>query len=342
MKLGSRPATFLLTALIVLAAGPSRPIAQPHADAAQRITITATPIRSFSRSEPDRRRFGRLEFLGGLVLASDAERFGGLSALSLDPDGKSLLALSDRAMWVRGRMVTDGDQPVGIADAELAPVLGSDGKPLAATNWYDTEALARDGGTLYVGIERVHRIVRFEYGTHGLAARAHAISVPPGMRELPNNQGIESLVFIPRGLPLGTTLIAISERGLDADGNIRGFLIGGRSPGTFSVRRSGEFDITDAALTPDGNLLILERHFSFTRGIGMRVRSIALADVKPGALLDGNVLIEAGNANEIDNMEALAVHRNAAGQTILTILSDDNLRPLQRTLLLRFALIEED
>jgi hypothetical protein len=73
----------------------------------------------------------------------------------------------------------------------------------------------------------------------------------------------------------------------------------------------------------------------------MRIRRVVLAQVKPGALLDGTVLIEAGNSHQIDNMEALAVHRNAAGETILTILSDDNLSKLQRTLLLRFALVEE-
>jgi hypothetical protein len=39
-------------------------------------------------------------------------------------------------------------------------------------------------------------------------------------------------------------------------------------------------------------------------------------------------------------MEALGVHRNAAGETILTIISDDNFNPLQRTILLRFALVE--
>ena len=43
---------------------------------------------------------------------------------------------------------------------------------------------------------------------------------------------------------------------------------------------------------------------------------------------------------EIDNMEALGVHRDGAGRTILTVMSDDNFNPLQRTLLLQFALTE--
>jgi hypothetical protein len=35
------------------------------------------------------------------------------------------------------------------------------------------------------------------------------------------------------------------------------------------------------------------------------------------------------------------VHRNAAGETIVTLISDDNFSVLQRTLLLQFALVEE-
>ncbi|MND00504.1 hypothetical protein D3C83_191450 [compost metagenome] len=53
------------------------------------------------------------------------------------------------------------------------------------------------------------------------------------------------------------------------------------------------------------------------------------------------MLIDAGNAHQIDNMEALAVHRSKAGETILTIVSDDNLSVWQRTVLLRFALPDD-
>jgi hypothetical protein len=49
-------------------------------------------------------------------------------------------------------------------------------------------------------------------------------------------------------------------------------------------------------------------------------------------------LIEADGSFQIDNMEGLSVHRNAAGEIILTLVSDDNYSRLQRTLLLQFAL----
>ncbi len=302
--------------------------------------VRAKPITSFDTRDPQRIRFGALEFRGGIELASDYQNFGGLSGLYMMPDGVRFLALSDRGRWLRGRIVAEGDKPVRIEDAEMAPILGADGRPLGARGWWDTESLAMDGGIAYVGVERVNQIVRFDYGRQGLQARGQPIPVPPGVKEMPRNQGLEALAFVPRGLPLAGTLIAISERGLDAAGNIRGFLIGGPAPGAFTVVRSDDFDITDAAITPAGDLLILERKFSIFRGAGMRIRKIALADVKPGAVLDGPVLILADRANQIDNMEALGVHRNAAGETILTIISDDNFNPLQRTILLRFALVQ--
>jgi hypothetical protein len=39
-------------------------------------------------------------------------------------------------------------------------------------------------------------------------------------------------------------------------------------------------------------------------------------------------------------MEGLAVHRSAAGDVVLTLVSDDNFSPVQRTLLLQFTLLE--
>jgi hypothetical protein len=164
--------------------------------------------------------------------------------------------------------------------------------------------------------------------------------VPPGVRGLPNNKGLEALVAVPRGLPLAGALIAISERGLTRDGNINAFLIGGPRPGTFALRRTADFDVSDAALLPSGDLLVLERKFSWTTGLFVRIRRIALLDIQPGALVDGRVLFEADLGYAIDNLEGLSVHRGPNGETVLTLVSDDNFSALQRTLLLQFTLAE--
>lgn len=73
----------------------------------------------------------------------------------------------------------------------------------------------------------------------------------------------------------------------------------------------------------------------------MRIRRLALSQVKPGALLDGPELIFADMGFQIDNMEGLAVHRAATGELVLTLISDDNFSPIQRNILLQFTLVGE-
>ena len=127
-----------------------------------RIAIQATPIAAFDNREPTQTRFGLLEFRGGLVLTSNDEAFGGISGIRVEPDGSHFLAVTDNGSWLRGRIVYRDGKPAGIADAEMAPILGPDGKPLAARGWYDVESLTERDGKFYIGIERVEQIVRFD------------------------------------------------------------------------------------------------------------------------------------------------------------------------------------
>lgn len=303
------------------------------------IAISAKPIDRFDFGDPSRARFGALEFRGGLALTSPSKLFGGISALRLQPDGAHFIALSDRGLWLRGRIVYDGNRPVAIADALMAPMLDPKGKP--AYRW-DTESIAADGGLLYVGIERRDFIMRFDYAGKGFLARAEPVAIPPDIKELPSNKGLEALVFVPRNFPLGGTLLAFSECGLNESGNLKAFLIGGSTPGSFSVQRTQGFDISDAALLPDGNILILERKFFLMEGVTIRIRRIRLTDIKAGSVVDGPIILETNGREEIDNMEALSVHRSASGETICTLMSDDNYSSIQRTLLLQFALINKE
>ena len=315
------------------------------AESPRAISVIASKIDAFEMRDQTRVRFGDLEFRGALELTSKERDFGGLSALLIDPDGERFLSLSDKGRWFRGRIVYRDGRPVGVDDVETAPMLGADGTPLSARGWYDTESLAQDGGAVYVGIERVNQIVRFDYGKDGLMARGEPIDLPPQAKALPFNKGIEALAFIPRGRPQGFelagTLIAMSERGLDSNGNILAFLIGGQRPGAFSIRRIGDFDISDATVLPGGDVVLLERSYSPAKGVGMRMRRVRQSDIKPGAVVDGRVMVEADMGYQIDNMEGVAVHRNAQGETILTVISDDNFSPIQRTLLIQFALVAE-
>src|SRR4029077_3219796 len=161
---------------------------------------------------------------------------------------------------------------------------------------------------VYVGLERVNQVLRFDFARGFTRSLGEVVPLAPAARKLPYNRGLEALVMVPRGFALAGTLIAISERGLDAGGNIIGFLVGGKAPGQFGVRRTENFDVSDAVLLPSGDLLLLERKFSLLGGMGIRIRRMALASFAPGAVIDGPSIFNADLGNEIDNMEGIDAH----------------------------------
>jgi hypothetical protein len=306
-------------------------------DAPVSIEVKASSIPWFDRHDHDRVRFGALEYRSGVVLTSSFPRFGGLSGLRLDAKGERFISFSDKGHWFTGRIVYEGRAMKGLADVEWAPMIGPSGKPITAHGWYDSESIAIDGSLVYIGLERVNKVLRFDFSKGFTRSRGEVVPLPAAASRLPNNKGLEALMFVPKGQPWAGTLIAISERGLDPNGNLIAFLVGGPTPGQFSVRRTEEFDVSDAVLL-GGDLLILERKFSWTSGIGIRIRRIPLGSVAPGAVIDGPSIFEADLGHEVDNMEGIDAHVTAEGETVLTMVSDDNFSMIQRTLLLQFTL----
>jgi hypothetical protein len=329
---GSLAALALL--LPLLASSPAPAQAVP-------IEITATPVERFDVTGLT--RFGPLEFRGGLVLSSPAEGFGGLSSLLLDPDGAHFIAASDRGSWLSGRILSEGDRPTGIAEARLAPMRVAGGGTLARRGRADVESLVRTKAGILAGIERKQEVWLFP-GADPLNATGRRLLSDPELAKLGNNESLEAMLAPPDAKP--APVIVIAEESPDDPAILPGFLFGPlkkpAATGRFAVRRTDEFSATDAALADDGMVYLLERRFDIFRGVAMRIRRFPLSEIRPGALIDGEVLISVSRVMAIDNMEALALHRNAAGELILTVLSDDNFSALQRTLLLRFAVVGPD
>ena len=144
-----------------------------------------------------------------------------------------------------------------------------------------------------------------------------------------------------RGASKGAT-VAFAERFTRGSGYHTGWIWAGGRPQRFQLRDIDGFNVTAAAALPDGGLLLLERYFTWSAGVKMRIRRLAAAEIRPGARLGGHVVVEADSGYEIDNMEGIAVHRGGRGETVVSLISDNNFnRFLQRTVLLQFALAGE-
>lgn len=314
---------------VVVSTAISKPTTLPEQPEA--LTVTATPIPRFKVNE-DGNRFGPLSFRGGLVLTSTYPAFGGISGFTLGAGGR-FLAVTDAGVLLSGQLDVEGDRPVGLSDVTAAALKDDAGRLQAQRGRGDSESLAVAPDAVYVGLEDVNEIWRYPRDPLGKSGTR----VPaPMVRDLRDNRGLESLAYVPSG-PLKGALIGIGEDGIVKGEDLPGFIIGGAAPGRFTIKKSGPFNATDLAIAPNGDMYLLERHFSLSTGVLMQVRRFALSEVKPGAVLTGTVLGSFDSGYEIDNMEGLAVTTNAAGETLLTMISDDNFSPIQRTILLRFA-----
>lgn len=303
------------------------------------IDVRAIPIRQFLVSS-DQTHFGALDFRGGLELVSRVGEFGSWSGLDFGADG-TLYAVADTGLWFTAKLVETNGMLTGLSDTQIAPLLGDNGKPFPTKRAGDAEGLRiaheKSGDRALVSFEQTTRI-RSYAGPTFAEATAKPVTLPKSVKGIRRNQGLESIAIAPAGGLLGGATVTIAERSLDDHGNHRGFVLSGPKAGTFSIRRSDELDITDAAFLPDGDLLILERRFSFSGGFALRIRRIDSGKIVPGATVDGAVLITASNGDQIDNLEGMALRTSATGETLITLISDNNGSMLQRTILLQFAL----
>jgi hypothetical protein len=306
-------------------------------------TIRASRIEQFLIGRAQQ-SFGEFEFAGGLVLTSPNRQFGGLSGIDIRADGKSFLAISDTGYWFSGTLERENGRLVGLADAQWAPMLNARGRPLGPKVRADAEGLrlttVNGRPAAYVSFEqanelRLYRAPSKEFSDLALA-RPEVIKFPRAGRKLVANRGLETMALAPAGGPLAGAPVLVAERSLDPAGNHRAWVVGGPLAGAFSVVRSGDYDVTDGAFLPNGDLLILERRVVVPYGVGMRLRRLPGDAIRPGAVVDGPVVLEADMLSQIDNMEGLAVSTDPDGRTRVTLVSDDNLSLLQRTLILEF------
>jgi len=297
------------------------------------IEVKAVPV-ALSEGDPTVRWLGALEYRGGLRVTSTHEQFGGWSGLHVSDDGATLTAIGDEGRWLTARLEYGPDGSLaGMSGAELGVLRSLDGQPLAEKRAQDAESLERlADGVWLVGFEHWHRLWTYRLGPRPLDGRPTTFTTPPGLETAPVNGGLEALAALPDG-----RLVALTEEMSD-----NGLLVGwvGRDGRweALRYRADGAPMPSGATALPTGDLLVLERAYAPLIGNTIRVRLVPAGQIAPAAVLEGRLLAEIKRPLTVDNFEGIATRRNEKGETLVYLLSDDNYNPLQRTLLLMFAL----
>ncbi len=304
---------------------------------------TAEPLALSARARhlnPDdfaQQRVGALLWRGGLKITSPDERWGGLSGLEVSADGRRMIAVSDRGSWFTVHLAYDkAGRLAGASDGRIGALSGKNGKPLEGKKRRDAESLAAAAdGSLLVAFERKHRIWRYPEALEPFARHPVALPKPPGLKDAPNNHGVEALTVL-----AGGGILAITQ-GADDAGDFAAYL---RRAGEWSRLRyragPGDFEPTGATLLPDGDVIVLERHFNWLGGLAIRLVRLKAANIRANRILIGREVARLKPPLTLDNLEGVAARRGPRGETLIYLVSDDNFSPLQDTLLLMFALEE--
>lgn len=325
-------------AIALLASVASAPAGSAGPASVEPIEISARPITEFQIGRADK-QFGPLEFVGGLEMTSPSRDFGALSAFRFLKAGGDFVGVADTGFWFFGTVVRDADRrPSGVRNFHMQQMVDGSGQPIDKKWEVDAEGLAVKDGIATVGFERNHRVAQFKIDPNDMKAPFKQLDFLVPARELRQNRGFETVTHASANGQHQGGLVVVSEKSLDKAGNIYAAIIEGPHKGVFTVKRNGDFDITDGAFLPDGDLLLLERSFSMASGVKMRLRRIHGESVEKSAVADGPVLLEADMGYQIDNMEGLDVWTRDDGALMVSLISDDNHSILQRNLYLEFIL----
>lgn len=313
----------LLLALAVAVVGGERRYARNDS---QSIELIPLPLVA---SDPARRKVGALTFLGAWELRSDNSDFGGISAL-IAHGANRFLAVSDAGTFIG---FTLGHQRM--ERSFIAALPGAQGENLDYRD-RDSEGMAYDpvSGHVWISYEARHAIRRLSPSL----GRIDGINRLPFTNGWRANGGVEAIARLADG-----RFVLFSETHNRPDGSNSAYIYSGdpveagSQPTAFGYRAPKGYRPTDAALLPDGRLLVLNRRVGFPEGFSAKLALLDPALIKSGTAITHKVIARLAPPLLVDNMEGLAVTKEA-GRTIVWMISDNNFNILQRTILMKFAL----
>ena len=277
-----------------------------------------------------------------LQLTSDDPTFGGLSGITVAPSGRTAIVVSDRGRFFRLSLYSDPHGELKRVQRESAgvPLRGRNRATLGPVASRDSESITRDSDSYVVSFEHQHRIWRYSLQLDFVAV----LRAPPGLNDAPPNGGIEAITRMQDG----RLLMLTEEHHRPSSDQLRGWLSGQSGDRASEPYQSiyfqpttDGFAPTGLAALPTGDILVIERHFSLTKGFKCRIGSIPSSQIRPAQVLKPQLLFALVPPFPTDNCEGVSVRvaaSDAASQVDVFVVSDNNFRKAQRTLLWQFRL----
>ncbi len=299
---------------------------------------TAEPI-ILDEENPSRVTFGQLTWRGGLSIHASDKRFGGLSALHVDTEGREMIALTDQGTWVKATLSYQDGNLTSARRFRYFPVRDPSGKAVSGRR-SDAESIVKTDNGFVVSFERYHRLLRYatEPGAEEpdrTGTNPSSIPVPRGLKKLPDNGGIEAMTQLCDG-----RLFIVAEKSIARRNGVAAWVQSKRGWEPLSYQTQDGLRPTGAATLPNCDIVFVERSFSFLAGLDIRITRVSAAAIRPGATLLPTELAHLSAPLTIDNFEGISARRDAAGNTVIYLVSDDNFSAVQRTLLIMFGLNE--
>jgi hypothetical protein len=282
-------------------------------------------------AHPGPRRVGELIFTGAWELQSDNENFGGISGLTLLPDGR-FIGVSDAGTLIGFGLSNNEqtDRPF------IAPLPGAAGAEIHYKD-RDSEGVTHDpqSGQFWVSYEAHHAIRRFSRSFSRISGEVR----PPEMLDWPSNRGAEALIRLRDG-----RFISIAE---SVDDGIHQALLFSGDPvekgsvtSRFTYRPPIGYRVTDGVQLPDGRLAILHRSIGLPDGFAAKVGVLAISDIGKDKTAESRIIATLATPLLVDNLEGIAAQEKD-GETYIWLISDNNFFVLQRTILMKFRLAEK-
>ncbi|MEO8560144.1 MAG: esterase-like activity of phytase family protein [Rhodospirillales bacterium] len=314
------------------------------AQAADPVAITVAPLQ-LDRTDPARNTVGKLIWRGGLMLQGKHVDFGGYSGLRIEDGGKRLRAVSDTSTWLTLDLSYDAKGLLdGVANGLIGPLHDPMGRRLVGKANNDAESMTvlRDGSVL-IGFEQKHRLWRYPSGSEasggGMDGKPVPFAAPGGITLAPPNAGLECVTLLNDG-----RLLLITED-MRRGANQVAAWIGVPQSARYvwhdaNYPTTGRFRPSDAATLPNGDVVVLERSYSILEGVRVRVMRLHQTDIVANTTFRVEQLALLQAPLIVENFEGVSAARGANGETLLWLIADDNFNPLQRTILLHFAIAE--